>query len=173
MDNNKNRKKESMRIAPVLPQTTFTGNNDINRRTFLKKVGLGAAGVAAGAVIAPKALAQEQPKPVVFAREAFPLVDYYAGPQTLTLRVANRQGNTNSFDTIWASLMDNHTQKTTDGKVVTLFDVPDKDVQRVVCYTFDGDRLVNTSNKNVFDFVKKFVSSTWNKSDISIVKTLR
>ena len=167
--------KKIFRIGKIRDKyfAAFTGNENINRRTFLKKIGLGAAGVAAGAVMAPKALAQEQPKPVVFAREAFPLIDSTGYSQTLTLRVGNTKGEKTGFDIITAELIDNHTKKETDGKVVTLFDVPDKGVQRVVCYQFDGNRLVDTGNKNVFDFAKKWIGSTWNKSDISIVKTLR
>ena len=61
-NNSKNKKIASVYISPISsyrsnPQT-FTWNKNINRRTFLKKMGLGAAGVATGAVMAPAALAK-------------------------------------------------------------------------------------------------------------------
>ena len=152
----------------------FTGNEAMNRRTFLKRAGAGVAGLA----VAPAALAagvkaaKQDPTPVVFAKGDFQLFTDYSS-STLTLRVTNTDGDNTNFNRVFGSLTDNHTQKTTHGRVVALFDVPDKQVQRVIVQTFDGNNLVDTGDKKVFEFVKKFVDSPFNKSDIRIVRTLR
>ena len=147
----------------------------MNRRTFLKRAGAGVAGlaVAPAALAAGAKVARQDPQPVVFAREDFDLIEgATGGSRTLTLRVGNTRGERTGFDRIWVDLLDNHTEKTTKGTVVALLDVPDKGVQRVICQTPNGDNLLDTGAKKVFDFVKQWTNSTWNKSDISIVRTL-
>ena len=131
----------------------------VSRRTFLKRAGA----AAVGAVVAPQVLAQEEPKPVAFAKQSFDFLD-----GTLTFTVANEKGNKNGFDIIFAKLTDD-SGKATNGKVTALFDIPEKGVRSVSAHTFDGKRLVDTGSGVIFAWIKKWVGSKWDLSDIKVV----
>ena len=172
-----------MRISPVSSYKSnfqrFTGTeNPITRRQFIQT----GAMAAAGAVLAPAALVQTQIDWHLFEYERFNIEinkDYRVDPkykdinvkQTLALFVSNRFGGKDGFTEIVANMTDDKTKKIIYGQVGGIIDAPHEGVERVVLFDYDEKVFLDTADKKVFEFVKKYVSldSKFDLSNIVIV----
>lgn len=161
-----NARTDPFRLAPACR---------MSRRGFLKAalgaVGIGlTAGIVGPQVLTNVARAQDPAQPAVFAEQSFEFRDEFSNPKTLTFLVLNEKGEKNGFTDIATILKDNYSNKVTKGRVGALLDAPEKGIASVFCVTFDGEKLITLDDPNIFQWVKKWVGSKWNKSDIIIEK---
>ena len=175
-------KDSIMRISPISsykssPQR-FTGTeNPITRRQFIQTAGT----VAAGAVLVPAAIAKPQQDWHIFDFERFnveilkndfdPKYKDLGAKQTVDLFVTNRFGEKNGFTEIIARMTDDVSQKEIAGQVGAIIDAPHESVEKVLLFDFDEKLFLDTTDKDVFKFVKKYVDvdSKFDLSNIVII----
>ena len=98
------KKKKNMHISPI----SFTSNENITRRQFIKTGTMGLAGAA----IAPAALAQQEPQPQLkfFDRKIFSVFNH---TKKLDVAAVSTNGNKDGYNLILANLINNSDNKTT------------------------------------------------------------